>query len=106
MLGTMLCGMNLDIKVQSFGDVITNSSSEVFCTIESERIQEICDILQPLFEDALYDIDPTLEYNKEEQVISVWLPLDFDRVANFYKAGLEAILNCSVGNKNYNISYV
>lgn len=105
MLETMLCGMNLDIKIQSFGDVITNSSSEIFCTIESANIQEIYHILQPLFEDAYYDLDPTIHYNQEKEVISVYLPYDFSRVGNFYRAGLEAILDRNIGNENYSISY-
>ena len=43
----MQFGLTIVIKLQSFGDVITNSSSEVFCCIYSDRLNEIVEILNP-----------------------------------------------------------
>ena len=65
MLLTMLCGVKIDIKVQSFGDVITNSSSEVFCTIHSDRLNEIVEILTPLFPNQDSEMGPTLHVYEE-----------------------------------------
>ena len=39
----------ITIKIQSISDIITNSSSEVFCTITGKDIEAIAELLKPLF---------------------------------------------------------
>lgn len=37
------------IPIQSFSDIITNSSSEIFCTISGADLDAIYELLKPLF---------------------------------------------------------
>jgi hypothetical protein len=69
----------LRINIQSFSDVITNSSSEIFCTISGDDLVGIYELLEPL------------------------LP-GYDSPTEFYKAGLEAILD-KYFKDNYTIEY-
>ena len=103
--------MNIKINIQSISDIITNSSSEVFCTITGKDIESILDILSPLF-GGDSDIEPTLSYYEDEDLeegevphICIWMPYGIDRSSMFYKAGLEAILNQTIGKENYTIEY-
>lgn len=41
--------MKVKINVQSISDIITNSSSEVFCTITGKDTKSIYETLSPLF---------------------------------------------------------
>ena len=63
-------GILLSINIQSFSDVITNSSSEIFCTISGADLDAIYELLKPLFP-AGYgysDMEPTL-YKEDDSVI-------------------------------------
>lgn len=83
------------IPIQSFSDVITNSSSEIFCTISGADLDAIYELLKPLFP-AGYgysDMEPTL-YKEDDSVAPT----------EFYKAGLEAILD-KYFKDNYTIEY-
>lgn len=56
--------MKIKINIQSISDIITNSSSEVFCTITGKDTKSIYETLSPLFNgDA--DFAPFLEYWEE-----------------------------------------
>lgn len=81
------------INIQSFSDIITNSSSELFCTISgSEDISSIfSDIIEPLFPGEDTEISPAAYYDEETNTISITLPYGI-YCDEFYKAGLEAIL--------------
>lgn len=101
-------GMRVDIKIQSISDIITNSSSEVFCKITGNNLGEIWDILQPLFPGTDSELEPVLRYYEDNEWddgvpehIILELPYSPESVSEFYKAGLEAILN----NLNCNIEY-
>ena len=96
-------GVLLRINIQSFSDIITNSSSEIFCTINGENLDAIYQILKPLFktEYGYSDMEPTLYM--EDGCITLWLPYG-DAPIEFYKAGLEAILD-KYFKDNYTIEY-
>lgn len=52
----------LAIPVQSISDLITNSSSEIFCTITGNDLDSIYELLKPLFPSSYgySDMEPTL----------------------------------------------
>lgn len=103
------------MKILSISDVITNSSSEVFCTITHENkdiLREIyyklSDIISPDGysdeEPVLYDhIDNNLEDGYYHNCISIEMPYSVEGVYDFYKAGLEAILDKYF--EDYTINY-
>lgn len=96
-------GVLLRINIQSFSDVITNSSSEIFCTISGTDLDAIYELLKPLFP-AGYgysDMEPTLY--KEDDSVALWLPYG-EYAVEFYKEGLEAILD-KYFKDNYKIEY-
>lgn len=104
----MRSGMTIVIKVQSFGDVITNSSSEVFCTITSNRLEEIVAILEPLFPNRDVEMGPVMHiYDTDEgdKCISINVPYDMYGYEEFYRKGLTAILDQYLGAGNYTITY-
>lgn len=111
----------IGIPIQSISDLITNSSSEVFCRISSDdNFDAIWDLLRPLFNNAdpeLYPkiVDRYLEQEKDyltvEEIktlpykwIEVELPYSMSEAKEFYKAGLEAILIKNFG-EGYKIVY-
>ena len=101
-------GMIVDIKIQSFGDVITNSSSEVFCIITSNRFEELVEILKPLFPGFDSDLEPTMDIhnrNSDKASISISFPHGMMGHEDFYKQGLTAILDRYIGSENYTITY-
>ena len=98
------------IKIQSISDIITNSSSEVFCTITGKDIEAIAELLRPLFSEHDPDLYPYMDfYDKDEWdkgypgLIRLSLPYGYD--STFYKAGLKAILDQAIGENNYSIDY-
>ncbi len=112
----MLSGLTIDIKLQSFGDVITNSSSEVFCTIVGTNIEYILEILKPIFIGCEEGIDPTLDYFKKgeyEYDLDAYNDYPFIQIRlpqgtlchQLYKEGIESILDKYIGKTNYTIVY-
>ena len=57
--------MKIKINIQTVSDIITNSSSEVFCTITGQDIKAIKDIIIPLFPNTDSEMGP-VAYLKEE----------------------------------------
>lgn len=109
------------IPVQSVSDLITNSSSEVFCRISSDNcLDEIWKLLRPLFNNYDSEMYPCLrervleeekEYLTVEEIkelpykwLEVEMPYSMSEAEDFYKAGLEAILTKNFGD-NYQIIY-
>lgn len=108
----MLNGVIIDIKIQSFGDIITNSSSEVFCWIHSDRLNEIVEILNPLFPNKDSEMGPVLHVYEEgywdddsTSCISIDFPYGMEGYEEFYRRGLTAILDQILGSENYTITY-
>lgn len=94
----------MKFNIQSISDIITNSSSEIFCTITSNYADEIRDIFDKLFN---YNDDPEMcpaVDIDEDGDVTIELPYDTSSVQEFFKAGIEAILNTKFKNK-YSISY-
>lgn len=114
--------MKYYLNIQSVSDIITNSSSEVFCRIESENSLELIkEILEPLFPYSRYNEDsPSLyerilseeesDYDGEyfdgfpEKWLEITLPYSMCDSEVFYEAGLEAILSGKVPG-DYTIIY-
>lgn len=94
-------GVLLRINIQSFSDVITNSSSEIFCTISGADLDAIYELLKPILPGRDSDLEPTL--HMEDNIITLWLPYG-EYAVEFYKAGLEAILD-KYFKDNYKIEY-
>lgn len=90
-------GVLLSINIQSFSDVVTNSSSEIFCTITGNDLDSIYELLKPLFPSSYGYSD------MEDGVITLWIPYG-EQPVDFYKAGLEAILDKHFKD-NYKIEY-
>ena len=101
----------VQINIQSVSDIITNSSSEVFCTITGKDAKSIYETLSPLFRGDL-DYAPFLEYWEEgeydedtPEMIQLNIPYSCSGVTEFYKAGMEALLTKYFREGNYEISY-
>lgn len=96
--------MKLRIKIQSFSDIITNSSSEVFCRISSDLFQkEILKLLKSLLPGQDSDLEPTVTVF--DDAVEVSLPVDMYEQKEFYKAGIEAILEKYFSSEMYEILY-
>lgn len=96
--------MKIKINIQTVSDIITNSSSEVFCTIKGQDIQAIKDIIIPLFPNTDSEMGPVAYLNEEYSCIVIEIPYGLDGVTDFYKEGLEAILDKYLEG-HYNIEY-
>ena len=101
----------IQFNIQSVSDIITNSSSEVFCTITGKDTKSIYEVLSPLFKGDP-DYAPFLEYWEEgeydedtPEMVQLNIPYSCSGVTEFYKAGMEALLDKYFGEGNYEISY-
>ena len=101
------------IKVQSISDIITNSSSEVFCTITGKDLEVAYQVLKPFFPGEDSEMEPTMSYYEKGEwddedsppQVVIWMPYGFDGVTTFYRAGLKAFLDQVIGENNYSIDY-
>ena len=102
------------IPIQSISDVITNSSSELFCTIYSkEHLDDIYEFFKEIL-DSKYSDDsisvymehksnyPDEEYYKDypDNWIEIHMPYDYYNSSKVFKLGIEAIME-----KNFNGNY-
>ncbi len=92
----------MKLKIKSKIDVITNSSSEIYCRIggpeeELERLHE--DLLSIFGWRQEYEMDVVAEL-VETNEITIDLPYHLEKFKPFYKAGLEELI------KNYPGVYV
>lgn len=115
----------LIIPIQSISNIITNSSSEVFCTITADKdtLEQINDILSRVITDYDYsEDDPVLSYNTKEdkaeegwyddedlakmpdQWIEIHMPYSKSGCESFYRAGIKALLDIN-NIKDYKIVY-
>ena len=93
--------MKIKINIQTVSDIITNSSSEVFCTIKGQDIKAIKDIIIPLFPNTDPEMGPIAYLNEEDSCVVIEIPYGLDGVTDFYKEGLEAILDKYFGGHYY-----
>ena len=105
------------MSILSISDVITNSSSEVFCTITHENKDTLREIYNKLSEvistDGWGEEQPILcnniDVSSEDEdaylpnCIYIDMPYSAEGVYDFYKAGLEAILDKYF--EDYTINY-
>jgi hypothetical protein len=111
--------LNPDIKIQSVSDIITNSSSEVFCRIESDnKLVSIYEILNAVIDNDNWE-DPEInpvcrlmcrencDFPKDapaEQWVEIEVPYGWSG-REFYTIALPAVLDKLVGENNYKIIY-
>ena len=124
--------LKIKFKIQSFSNIITNSSSELFAVIkDSTQLTEIQNILDNLFgwrQESEIDMC-TYRYKKPtqedlngyewwswlrkddskpkdfpEEWIEIEMPYGLSDYKTFYKTGLEALLKEKFGN-NFTIEY-
>ena len=122
------------IPIQSYSDIITNSSSELFCTITSEKhLKEIYEILDSIVgyrqepeidvcidycsKSNIEESELKSQFYKDKFIKCVLFPLGLMLVAffdypycknsvkEFYISGFEGILNKKIGKANYKIRY-
>ena len=113
----------LIIPIQSLSDVVTNSSSELFCTIFSDtQLEQIYGLFDDLFgynDDS--ELGPTARlinktdadyYQDEEEYasfpdswIEIRLPYDSYDASSFYSAGIKAILKDKFPNSDYILNF-
>ncbi len=113
----------LIIPIQSLSDVVTNSSSELFCTIFSDtQLEQIYGLFDDLFgynDDS--ELGPTARlinktdadyYQDEEEYasfpdswIEISLPYDSYDASSFYSAGIKAILKDKFPNSDYILNF-
>jgi len=102
------------VPIQSFSDIITNSSSETYIVDTSytaKALEEALEAVHKEHEDEEYysgeccgievSLEPTL--HMEDNIITLWLPYG-EYAVEFYKEGLEAILD-KYFKDNYKIEY-
>lgn len=115
----------IPINIQSFSDVITNSSSELFCIISGNEdiLDFIKDLLSNLMDTEGYDEDyPSFEVFKKEDLyksdydtkiwknmpeigIKVYLPYNLWNYEIFFREGLKALLENSEVKGKYKLDF-
>jgi len=103
----------IKIAIQSFSDIITNSSSELFCKIRGNNLEEIEDILNHIFADSdteaeLVDWDTTETYEEVKCNPYVRFYLGYHcgvQDNDVVKLVIESVLNNKIGKDNYTIEY-
>ena len=113
------------IPIQSFSNIITNSSSELFCIISGNEdvLEFIRNLLSNIMDTEGYDEDyPSFrifkkedlcenDYDKEtwknmpETGIEFYLPYDFSCCPAFFKEGLKALLENSEVKGKYKLDF-
>lgn len=102
--------MVVKIPIQSFGDIITNSSSETFCTITSdEKLDDILKALKVIIGSEGYSEDNLCIYKETDEetnkdYLRINIPYDAFNYSDIIGVGIEAILNKWFKDK-YNIKY-
>lgn len=108
----MYSTVKIIIPIQSISDVITNSSSELFCTIFSDsHLDDIYEFFKESigvgYSDESFSIylEHKDEYYDEEcfkdypdNWIEIHMPYDYCNVSNILQVGLEAILESKFKN--------
>ena len=83
------------MKILSISDLITNSSSEVFCIITPEAksmVEDIFEVFNNIFGyNQEYEVTPVVSRNSD--CVSIDLPYDLSQYAEFFRAGVEKIMD-------------
>lgn len=103
--------MMVKVPVQSFGDIITNSSSETFCTITSDDyLDSIYAALKAIigpdgYSEDNISVDKIVDEDSGEVYLDVSVPYDASNYSNLIGAGIRAILDEGFKDK-YNIEFI
>ena len=94
------------MKILSISDVITNSSSEVFCYITGDKLDEIYDIFETIIGyNQEYELTPVIKYGENDygdECIIIDLPYSYDKIKEYIRDAIEGLLdypefdNCEV----------
>lgn len=98
----------MKIYIQSISDIITNSSSEVFCKITSENnLNDIYEFLKEIFPSDDYEMDPVVDYydTADEPYIYIDIPYHMEEMCNLLKHGLPPMLKDKFSNSEFKIDY-
>ena len=100
----------IKIPIQSFGDIITNSSSETFCTITSdEKLDDIFNALTTTIgskrysEDNIY-VHKNFDEETNKEYIMIDIPYDAFNYSDLIGIGIEAFLDKHFKDK-YKLQY-
>jgi len=102
------------INIQSFSDIITNSSSELFCKVHAnkEELGEIEYVLNSIFKDCDTEADiRDYTYNDDYKEIKCKPYVKFDLGYHvgldndIVKVVIESVLDKKIGKDNYTIEY-
>lgn len=106
--------MLIIIPIQSLSDIITNSSSEIFCTIYSEEhLYEIYRFLKAIIKDDYDDdcismslrnkdedyLDDDYYKNYPESWIEINIPYGYGGITEILEVGLKSILEVKFKDK-------
>ena len=93
------------VSIQSFGDIITNSSSEIFCTITGDAnvLDFIAELLSHVFDNyGDREIDPMFEYKNKEDVYKI-LKSENTRLKDVFLMTLDALGKYNIVQKEENV---
>jgi len=104
----------IKILIQSFSNIITNSSSELFCKVHGKDLSDIEYILDTIFSDcdtSASIVDEVYDRELDEYVsctpyVEFNLGCHLDLEGDLVKLVIEHKLNKSIGEGNYIIEYV
>jgi hypothetical protein len=83
------------MKIKSKSDVITNSSSEVWCQIKgpAEKLEELEDALLSIFGwQQEPEMDVCIYRDESPDTLNIDFPYHLDKYKSFYRAGLEELI--------------
>ena len=98
----------MKIYIQSISDIITNSSSEVFCKITSENnLNEIYEFLREIFPEDDYEMNPVVDYYdiNDDPHIDIDIPEHMEGMCNLLEHGLSPMLKDKFPNSEFKIEY-
>lgn len=98
----------MKIYIQSISDIITNSSSEVFCRITSENnLNEIYEFLKEIFPQDDYEMDIVIDYYDpaDEPYIDIDIPYHMEGICTLLEHGLSPMLQDKFPNSEFKIKY-
>lgn len=114
--------MKIIIPIQSLSDIITNSSSELFCVVFDTDTQKYKSIIESWFNDYDYGFDVEISDDRyaeeclfgdesEERLpfkgkcLIVHVEQHQTVCGEFLKEGMTAMLNKHIGKDNYKVIY-
>lgn len=86
-------------------DIITNSSSEVFCRISSQNeLEQIYSFLKGIFPGDEYEIDVVVELENSNN-IAIELPYHLEDFGRFIEVGLPVVLKEKFPSEDFTVIF-